>query len=83
MTLAWSSDKIGPICRSAEDAAIVFNYIHGADQEDESSISFAFNYTGSTDIKKLKIAYISNYIDTLPDKQPGETNPGCSERNGR
>jgi Asp-tRNA(Asn)/Glu-tRNA(Gln) amidotransferase A subunit family amidase len=66
MALAWTSDKIGPISRSAEDDAIVFYYIHGADQEDGSSIQFAFNYTGSADFKKLKIAYISNYIDTLP-----------------
>jgi len=67
MVLAWSSDKIGPICRSAEDAAIVFNYIHGADVYDKSSIQFAFNYTGNIDISKLKIAYIKNYIDTLPE----------------
>lgn len=66
MVLAWSSDKIGPICRSAEDAAIVFNYIHGADNKDRSSIDFAFNYTGNVDLSKLKIAYIKNYIDTLP-----------------
>jgi Asp-tRNA(Asn)/Glu-tRNA(Gln) amidotransferase A subunit family amidase len=66
MALAWTSDKVGPICRSAEDAAIVFNYIHGSDSFDESSISFAFNYTGSADFKKLKIAYVSNYIDSLP-----------------
>ncbi len=67
MTLAWSSDKIGALCRSAEDAAIVFNYIHGADSYDQSSINFAFNYTGSVDISKLKIAYAKNYIDTLPE----------------
>ena len=67
MALSWSSDKIGPICRSAEDAAIVFYYIHGADKQDASSIQAAFNYTGLTNIKKLKIAYISNYIDTLPE----------------
>ena len=67
MTLSWSSDKIGPICKSAEDAAIVFYYIHGADKQDASSIQAAFNYTGLVNIKKLKIAYISNYIDTLPD----------------
>jgi Asp-tRNA(Asn)/Glu-tRNA(Gln) amidotransferase A subunit family amidase len=70
MTLAWSSDKIGPICRSAEDAAIVFSFIHGADQTDESSISFAFNYTGIADFKKLKVAYISNYMDSLPANSP-------------
>jgi Asp-tRNA(Asn)/Glu-tRNA(Gln) amidotransferase A subunit family amidase len=66
MALAWSSDKIGALCRSAEDAAIVFYYMHGADETDASSIQFAFNYTGTADIKKLKIAYVSNYIDTLP-----------------
>jgi Asp-tRNA(Asn)/Glu-tRNA(Gln) amidotransferase A subunit family amidase len=66
MALAWSSDKVGVLCRSAEDAAIVFNYVHGADQSDASSIQFAFNYTGSTNMKQLKIAYVKNYIDTLP-----------------
>ncbi len=29
MALSWSMDKIGPICRSAEDLAIVFNAIYG------------------------------------------------------
>ena len=67
MTLAWTSDKIGPLCRSAEDAAIVFNYIHGADKIDASSINAAFNYTGKIDISKLKIAYAKNYIDSLPE----------------
>ena len=66
MNLAWTSDKIGPICRSAEDDAIVFNYIHGAEREDASSINAAFNYTGTVDIAKLKIAYAKNYIDSLP-----------------
>ena len=67
MNLAWTSDKIGPICRSAEDAAIVFNYVHGSDKGDASSIDAAFNYTGKTDLSKLKIAYAKNYIDTLPE----------------
>jgi Asp-tRNA(Asn)/Glu-tRNA(Gln) amidotransferase A subunit family amidase len=66
MALAFSSDKIGPICRSAEDAAIVFNYIHGTDGQDASARWMPFNYTGKIDISKLKIAYAKNYIDTLP-----------------
>ena len=66
MVLAWTSDKIGPICRSAEEDAIVFNYIHGADKYDASSIDAAFNYTGKVDLPKLKIAYAKNYIDSLP-----------------
>jgi Asp-tRNA(Asn)/Glu-tRNA(Gln) amidotransferase A subunit family amidase len=67
MVLAWTSDKVGVICRSAEEDAIVFNYIHGTDGKDMSAINFAFNYNGKADIRKLKIAYIKNYIDTLPE----------------
>jgi len=37
MTLAWSSDKIGPLCRTAEDAAIVFAAIHGTDGIDAAA----------------------------------------------
>jgi Asp-tRNA(Asn)/Glu-tRNA(Gln) amidotransferase A subunit family amidase len=70
MALAWSSDKIGPICRSAADAALVFAYIHGADDDDRSSRNMPFNYTGSVDLTKLKVAYVKNYIDTLPENSP-------------
>ena len=70
MALCWSSDKVGPICHSAEDAAIVFAYIHGGDSIDASSRTMPFNYTGKADLTKLKIAYTRNYIDTLPDNSP-------------
>lgn len=66
MTLAWTSDRIGPICRSAEDAAIVFAYIHGADSIDRASKTMPFNYTGTVDLLTLKVAYAKNYIDSLP-----------------
>ena len=66
MTLAWTSDRIGPICRSAEDAAVVFASIHGADEIDRASRSMPFNYTGGFDKKKIKIAYAKNFIDPLP-----------------
>jgi Asp-tRNA(Asn)/Glu-tRNA(Gln) amidotransferase A subunit family amidase len=70
MALAWSSDKVGAICRSAEDAAIVFAYIHGTDGKDASARNMPFNYTGKIDLKKLKVAYAKNYIDSLPDNSP-------------
>lgn len=66
MTLAWTSDRIGPICRSAEDAAIVFAYIHGADSADRASRTMPFNYTGTVDLLNIKVAYAKNYIDSLP-----------------
>ena len=70
MVLSWSLDKIGPICRSAEDAAIVFYYIKGTDGLDASAKDRAFNYTGKPDWKKLRIAYASNYFRNLPATAP-------------
>ena len=62
MTLSWSMDKAGPLCRSAEDAAVVFYYLHGTDGKDASAVNMPFNYTGKTDLSKLKIAYAKNYF---------------------
>ncbi|MDP4283391.1 MAG: amidase [Bacteroidota bacterium] len=68
MTLCWSLDKAGPICRSAEDAAIVFYYLHGTDGLDAAAVNMPFNYTGKKYLSKMKIAYAKNYFgkkDTL------------------
>lgn len=62
MVLCWSLDKIGPICRSAEDAAIVFSVIKGTDGKDAGATDHAFNYNPKADIKKLRIAYAENYF---------------------
>lgn len=70
MVLCWSLDKAGPICRSAEDAAIVFNYIHGTDGKDYGAVDLPFEYTGNADFKKLKIAYAENYFRRLPAEAP-------------
>jgi Asp-tRNA(Asn)/Glu-tRNA(Gln) amidotransferase A subunit family amidase len=66
MVLCWSLDKIGPICRSAEDAAVVFYYIKGTDGKDAGAINRAFNYTGKVDWKKLRIGYAANYFKNIP-----------------
>lgn len=58
MALVWSMDKIGPMTRSAEDAAIVFSVLHGADQKDITTKDLPFNYDSRTDIKSLKIGYL-------------------------
>ncbi|MFY8025860.1 MAG: amidase [Sediminibacterium sp.] len=72
MALSWSLDKIGPICRSAEDAAIVFNYIHGTDGLDLSAVNIPFNYQPEGDIKKLRIGYAKNYFDLIKDTSRSE-----------
>jgi len=65
MVLCWSLDKIGPICRSAEDCAIVYAAIKGTDGKDPSAINHAFNYSDKKDIKKLRVAYAENYFRRL------------------
>ncbi len=60
MALSWSMDKIGPICRNAEDCAIVFNAIYGPDEADPTVYDFPFNYNSKIDLKKLKVAYLKN-----------------------
>jgi Asp-tRNA(Asn)/Glu-tRNA(Gln) amidotransferase A subunit family amidase len=65
MVLCWSLDKAGPICRSAEDAAMVYAAIHGTDGNDPSAVNHTFNYTGKVDWKKLRIAYPENYFRRL------------------
>jgi len=69
MVLCWSLDKAGPICRSAEDAAVVFYYLKGTDGRDAGAVKRSFNYTGKVNFKSLRIGYAANYFSTLP--KPG------------
>jgi Asp-tRNA(Asn)/Glu-tRNA(Gln) amidotransferase A subunit family amidase len=72
MTLCWSLDKTGPICRSAEDAAVVFYYIKGTDGKDPGAVNMPFNYSAKTDIKKLRIGYAKNYFERIKDTSANE-----------
>lgn len=55
MVLAWSMDRVGPLTRTAEDAAMVFNAIHGADAKDPGSITMPFHFNANIDLAKLRI----------------------------
>ncbi|HEV8506793.1 MAG TPA: amidase [Chitinophagaceae bacterium] len=70
MVLCWSLDKAGPICRSAEDDAVVFYYLKGTDGKDAAAIDHAFNYSAKVDFSKLKIAYAENYFKQLDKGAP-------------
>jgi aspartyl-tRNA(Asn)/glutamyl-tRNA(Gln) amidotransferase subunit A len=45
MPLAWTMDKIGPMCRTAEDCGIVLQAIAGSDKRDAGSAGKSFYYT--------------------------------------
>jgi len=63
MALSWSMDKIGPICRTAEDCAIVFKAILGPDGTDPSVIDMPFEYRPRADFGKLRIGYTKSLFD--------------------
>lgn len=55
MVLAWSQDRVGPICRTIEDCAMVFNTIHGVDEKDPSTVMAPFNFDRNIKLAKLRI----------------------------
>ena len=63
MALSWSMDKIGPIARSVEDCAIVFDAIHGPDDKDFTVTDYAFNYDATFDVKSLRVGYVHSAFD--------------------
>jgi Asp-tRNA(Asn)/Glu-tRNA(Gln) amidotransferase A subunit family amidase len=70
MALSWTMDKIGPICRSVEDTAIVLNAIYGFDGKDGSMLhNAAFNWDGpaaAINWKSLRIGYFKDEFDVKP-----------------
>jgi Asp-tRNA(Asn)/Glu-tRNA(Gln) amidotransferase A subunit family amidase len=58
MALSWSMDKIGPMCRSVEDCALVFAAIYGPDGRDRAVVDLPFQWRGAYDVKGLRIGYV-------------------------
>jgi Asp-tRNA(Asn)/Glu-tRNA(Gln) amidotransferase A subunit family amidase len=63
MALSWSMDKVGPICRSAFDCALVFKCLLGSDGIDQSVTDYPFNYNTPNDSKNMKIGYLKSLFD--------------------
>ena len=62
MSLSWSMDKVGPLCRSIQDCAIVFDAIRGQDASDMTTVNVGFAYDPNINIRQLKIGYLENEI---------------------
>jgi Asp-tRNA(Asn)/Glu-tRNA(Gln) amidotransferase A subunit family amidase len=58
MAVSWSMDKVGPICRAAEDCGMVLDAIRGSDGVDRSAVNVAFNYTPEVDWAALTVGYL-------------------------
>ena len=66
MALSWTMDKLGPICRSVEDCALVLEVIHGPDGRDLSAAAASFDWNPSFDWHGLRIGYLKSEFDPLP-----------------
>ena len=65
MALSWTQDRLGPICRYAEDCAIVMQAIAKPDGRDMSVSDVPFNWDARFDIRKLKVGIIQDSFDTI------------------
>lgn len=57
MALAWSMDKVGPMCRSAEDCALVLDAIRGTDDRDPTLRDVSFDWRADRPLSELRIGY--------------------------
>ncbi|XP_071701933.1 uncharacterized protein [Rutidosis leptorrhynchoides] len=60
LSLSESLDKLGPLCRSAVDCAIVLDIIRGKDPDDFSSRKIHLDDPFSVDITKLTVGYLKD-----------------------
>jgi len=66
MALSWSMDKLGPICRSVEDCALVLDAIAGPDGHDRTVQPVVFNWDARLDWRSLRIGYLKSDFEHGP-----------------
>ncbi|MGD0482751.1 MAG: amidase [Terracidiphilus sp.] len=75
MALSWTMDKLGPICRSVDDCALVQEVIHGPDGKDLSAATAGFDWNPGLDWKQLRVGYLKSEFDPLPPLKLKEAMP--------
>jgi hypothetical protein len=80
MALSWTMDKIGPMCRSVEDCALVFNAIYGPDGRDDSVIDAPFEWNPDVPLSKLRIGYVKTEFEPQPADGRGAGRGGAGGR---
>jgi len=74
MALSWTMDKLGPICRTVEDCAIVLSAIYGPDGHDRTVKDAAFNWDANLDWRKLRVGYLKADFElpAVPQSEPAK-----------
>jgi len=63
MALSWSMDKVGPIARSVEDCALVFDSVHGADALDPTAVTRPFSWPPREDPRALRVGFVRSLFE--------------------
>ena len=63
MVLSWSMDKLGPMARAAEDCALVYDALRGADPADPATVDAGFPFTPTTDVTTLRVGYLQQSFE--------------------
>ena len=71
MALSWTMDKLGPLCRSVEDCAIVLDAIYGPDGQDNSVVPASYHWDATLSPKKLRVGYFKSAFET-PQLDPAD-----------
>ena len=80
MALSWTMDKIGPMCRSVEDCALVFNAIYGPDGRDDTVVDAPFAWNPDVPLSKLRIGYVKSEFDPPQTGRGGRGEAGARGR---
>ncbi|MDR3703344.1 MAG: amidase, partial [Candidatus Sulfopaludibacter sp.] len=67
MALSWTQDRMGPLCRYAEDCAVVMSAIARPDNRDLSVSDIPFNWNAHLDIRKLRVGYLDGAFEETRD----------------
>lgn len=63
MALSWTQDRLGPLCRTVEDCALVMSVIAKPDGRDMSVCDIPFNWNVHYDIRKLRVGYLAGAFE--------------------
>ena len=63
MTLSWTLDRLGPMCRTAEDCAVVLHALARPDENDLSVMDLPFNWDALADVRRLRVGYLAAAFD--------------------
>ncbi|MBS1706220.1 MAG: amidase [Armatimonadetes bacterium] len=67
MALSYTMDKVGPICRTMEDCALVLAAIAGHDPKDPSSVTRPFSYPANADLRKMRFGLALSKGEKIPE----------------